>query len=72
MWVGTLCRHAAVLAHAMGDVSREIQYADRRYLTRTITVSRFITLHSCCCVMGKLVSRNATQQRHVNWLSTEE
>jgi len=29
MWVGTLCRHAAVLAHAMGDVSREIQYAEQ-------------------------------------------
>jgi hypothetical protein len=29
MWVGTLCRHAAVLAHAMGDVRREIQYAEQ-------------------------------------------
>jgi tetratricopeptide (TPR) repeat protein len=29
MWVGTLCRHAAVLSHAMGDVSREIQYAEQ-------------------------------------------
>jgi Tfp pilus assembly protein PilF len=29
MWVGTLCRHAAVLAHAMGDVSREIHYTEQ-------------------------------------------
>jgi tetratricopeptide (TPR) repeat protein len=29
MWVGTLCRHAAVLAHAMGDIRREIQYAEQ-------------------------------------------
>jgi hypothetical protein len=29
MWVGTLCRHAAVLAHAMGDIHREIQYAEQ-------------------------------------------
>jgi hypothetical protein len=28
MWVGTLSRHAAVLANAMGDVRREIQYAE--------------------------------------------
>jgi tetratricopeptide (TPR) repeat protein len=28
-WVGTLCRHAAVLAHAMGDIRREIQYAEQ-------------------------------------------
>ena len=29
MWVGTLCRHAAVLAHSMGDIRREIQYAEQ-------------------------------------------
>jgi len=29
MWVGTLCRHAAVLAHAIGDIRREIQYAEQ-------------------------------------------
>ncbi len=29
MWVGTLCRHAAVLANAMGDIRREIQYAEQ-------------------------------------------
>ena len=29
MWVGTLCRHAAVLALAMGDVRREIRYAEQ-------------------------------------------
>jgi tetratricopeptide (TPR) repeat protein len=29
MWVGTLCRHAAVLAHATGDIRREIQYAEQ-------------------------------------------
>jgi hypothetical protein len=29
MWVRTLCRHAAVLAHAMGDIRREIQYAEQ-------------------------------------------
>ena len=29
MWVATLCRHAAVLAHAMGDIRREIQYAEQ-------------------------------------------
>ena len=29
MWVGTLCRHAAVLTHAIGDIRREIQYAEQ-------------------------------------------
>jgi hypothetical protein len=29
MLVGTLCRHAALLAHAMGDVSREIHYEEQ-------------------------------------------
>jgi hypothetical protein len=29
MWVRTLCHHAAVLANAMGDVRREIQYAEQ-------------------------------------------
>jgi len=29
MWVGTLCRHASVLVNAMGDIRREIQYAEQ-------------------------------------------
>jgi|SRR5215469_4770919 len=29
MWVTILCRHAAVLANAMGDVRREIHYAEQ-------------------------------------------
>jgi predicted ATPase len=28
MWVAILCRHAAVLAHAVGDRHREIRYAE--------------------------------------------
>jgi tetratricopeptide (TPR) repeat protein len=28
MWVAILCRHAAVLAHAIGDRHREIRYAE--------------------------------------------
>jgi hypothetical protein len=29
MWVGILCRHATVLAHAKGDIRREIQYSEQ-------------------------------------------
>jgi hypothetical protein len=29
MWVGTLSRHATVLAHALGDIRREIRYAEQ-------------------------------------------
>jgi len=29
MWVGTLCRHAARLAHEMRDVNQEIHYEEQ-------------------------------------------
>ena len=29
MWVAILCRHAAVLAHGMGDLRREIHYTEQ-------------------------------------------
>jgi hypothetical protein len=67
MWVGTLCRHAAVLAHAIGDIRREIQYAEQALPHADNQRFASTTSRGCCCVLERLRVLNVMQKRRINW-----
>jgi hypothetical protein len=67
LWIKTLCKHAAVMAHAAGDLDREIRYTKQALpsLPRTAN-SPSITLLNYCCAMGRLVPLNSTPLRLIS------
>ena len=67
MWVGTLCRHAAVLANAMGTFAEKYSMQNRPFHMPMITASPAITSPSYCCVLARLRVLNVMQGRHMNW-----